>query len=465
MAYIRFTNDGWYSRCSLAEAKEVALRVASACAEIWAHDDRGSRAYVAFDTRAGSAEIARAVASFLGSEGLSVHLAEAPTPMPALNLALAEDAGAAGGFMVGADHRSSNYLGIRVRDSRGHAMGAEEAALVERMVPAKVEPKRGHFNLVDLTGPYLTHLRSSFTIGQSMAPSLSIVVDPLYGTARGIARAYFAGLGLAVREIHGANVDDFGDLHPAAIEPWADDCERAVRVGGADMGFVFDGPSNRLAVIDEHGSLVPSPKVHALAMAHLVEDRGLSGRVVVPRTASVVVERQARRLGLELVRVGDERAWARDEVNTGGVLSTTDVLGGLTVPAFGESRDAFVVALCVLELTCQAARPLSELVAELDATLGTTSYGLRAVPVDVATKAMLKNLLPGVNPGAVLGKAPTLMSHAMGLEMHFEDESWFLVRTSESEPLVRIFAEAPTKQERDRLLDAAEDVVERTTSR
>ncbi len=465
MAYIRFTNDGWYSRCALAEARDVALRVASACAEIWEHDGRGSRAYVAFDTRAGSVEIARAVAGQLGAKGLSVLLAEAPTPMPALNLSLAEDANAAGGFMVGADHRSSNYLGIRVRDTRGHAMGAEEAALVERMVPAKVEPRCGHFDLVDLTGPYLAHLRSSFSLEESWDATLSAVVDPLFGTARGIARAYFAGLGLAVREIHGAAIGDFGGLHPAAIEPWVDDCERAVRVGDADVGLVFDGPSNRLAVIDEHGSLVPSPKVHALAMAHLVENRALTGRVVVPRTTSVVVERQAKRLGLELVRVGDERAWARDEVNTGGVLSTTDVLGGLTVPAFGESRDAFVVALCMLELMCRAGRPLSQLVAELDSTLGTTSYGLRAVPVDVATKAMLKNLLPGVNPGPVLGKTPTQMSHAMGLEMHFDDESWFLVRTSESEPLVRIFAEAATKRERDELLDAAQDVVERTTSR
>ncbi len=465
MAYIRFTNDGWYSRKSLEEARDVALRVAAACAEIWKHDDRGSRAYVAFDTRAGSPEIARAVAGLLGAKGLSVHLAEAPTPMPALNLALAEDANAAGGFMVGADHRSASYLGIRVRDSRGHAMGAEEAALVERMVAAKGEGAKGHFELADLTGPYLAHLRDSFTLEDPFGPSLNVVVDPLFGTARGIARAYFAGLGLVVREIHGANVDDFRGLHPAAIEPWVDDCERAVRVSGADAGFVFDGPSNRLAVIDEHGTLVPSPKVHALVMAHLVEDRGLSGRVVVPRTASVVVERQAKRLGLELVRVGDERAWARDEVNTGGVLSTTDVLGGLTVPAFGESRDAFVVALCMLELMCEASRPLSQLVAELDATLGTTSYGLRAVPVDVATKAMLKNLLPGVNPGAILGKTPTQMSHAMGLEMHFDDESWFLVRTSESEPLVRIFAEAPTRKGRDALLGAAEEVISRTVAR
>ncbi len=465
MAYIRFTNDGWYARTSLAEAKDVALRIASACAEIWAHDDRGSRAYVAFDTRAGSPEIARAVAGLLAARGLSVLLSEAPTPMPALNFALAKDSNAAGGFMVGADHRSASYLGIRVRDSRGHAMGAEEAALVERMVPPRVESAKGRFDLVDLTGPYLAHLRSSFTLEKEWGPSLSCVVDPLFGTARGIARAYFSGLGLAAREIHGANVDDFGGLHPAAIEPWADECEHAVVASGADVGLVFDGPSNRLAVIDERGQLVPSPKVHALAMAHLVEDRGLFGRVVVPRTASVVVERQAKRLGLELVRVGDERAWARDEVNTGGVLSTTDVLGGLTVPAFGESRDAFVVALCILELMCRASRPLSQLVAELDATLGTTSYGLRAVPVDVAKKAMLKNLLPGVNPGAILGKAPTKMSHAMGLEMHFEDESWFLVRTSESEPLVRIFAEAPTKRERDQLLDAAEHVVDQTTSR
>lgn len=465
MAYIRFTNDGWYSRKSLDEAKDVALRIAWAVAELWKHDDRGTRAYVAFDTRAGSDEIARAVAGLTAAEGFEVTLAEAPSPMPALNHALAEDDEAAGGFMVGADHRSASYLGIRVRDGRGHAMGAEEAALIERMAPRSVSDSAASFGLADLTGSYLVHLRESFDLAPLAKRRASCLVDPLFGTARTTARSLLVGWGLRAREIHGALLDDFGGLHPAAVEPWVDEAERVVATGDAEVGFVFDGPSNRLAVIDEAGRLVPSPKVHALVMAHLVEHRGLTGRVVVPRTASVVPARQAKRLGLEIVRVGDDRAWARDEVNTGGVLSTTDVLGGLTVPAFGESRDAFVVALCVLELMAQAGKPLSALVSELDRTLGTTAYALRTVPVDVAMKQMLKNLLPGVNPGSVLGRKPVSMSHAMGLEMHFADESWFLVRTSESEPLVRIFAEAPTRKERDRLLDAAEEIVAKVAER
>lgn len=459
MAYIHFTNDGWYSREPLSEAEDVALRIAKAAAELWNHDDRGSVAYVAYDTRAASADIARAVAGLVAALGFDVRLSAGPAPMPALNYALVRDPQAAGGFMVGADHRSANYLGIRVRDSRGHAMGSEETALLERMVDAKGSPERARFATVDLSGPYLEHLRASFELAPLGGRPVSVVVDPLYGTARSIARSFLAGWGLEAREIHGEPLANFGSLHPAAQEPWVDECEECVAAGGADLGLVFDGPSNRLAVVDECGVLVPSPKVHALVMAHLVEHRGLTGRVVVPRTASVVVRRQAKRLGLELVRVGDDRAWARDEVNLGGVLSTTDVLGGLTVPAFGESRDAFVVALCVLELLGRAQKPLSALVAELDAEVGTTAYALRAMPVDVAAKQMLKNLLPGLNPGAVLGQEPTSMSHAMGLEMHFADESWFLVRTSESEPLVRIFAEAPTRTQRDSLLNAAEEIV------
>lgn len=467
MAYIRFTNDGWYTRKPLDEVLDGSVRVADACAQVWHHDHAGSVVYVGYDTRAGSAGIARAVAGTLSAAGFGVVMPQGPCPMPAIDCAIAADDEAAGGLIVGADHRPASYNGIRVRDAHGRAVNEDEAGLLERLMAGAVAPGDGPVTVRDLVSPFLAHIRRSFDLGDPAGLPLC-VIDPLYGTARGVLADFLSGWGLRVVQIHGDALGDFGGLHPDAVEPWVDECERAVRSAGKGrdggavgpaVGFAIDCPANRVAVIDDRGCVVPPPKVHALVMAHLVEDKGMAGRVVVPRTISSVVRRQAERLGQPVITVNTDRVWARDEVDKGGVLTTADVLGGLKVPSIDPTRDAFVTVLSVLELIAAKKRPLSELVAELDDTLGATSYGARSLRLDAAQVEVLRNILPGLNPGEVLGKEPVRMSHALGLEMRFDDDSWFLVRTSESEPLVRILAEAPDRAQRDALFEAAEGIV------
>ena len=67
---------------------------------------------------------------------------------------------------------------------------------------------------------------------------------------------------------------------------------------------------------------------------------------------------------------------------------------------------------------------------------------------------MLRTMLPGMNPRTVGGKKPERVSHADGLRLEFADESWLLLRPSGTEPLVRIYAEAFTLEQRDELLEA-----------
>ena len=75
--------------------------------------------------------------------------------------------------------------------------------------------------------------------------------------------------------------------------------------------------------------------------------------------------------------------------------------------------------------------------------------------LDPAATQAFRNVLPGLNPGSVAGRRPVEVSHADGLRLQFDDGSWVLMRPSRSDPVVRVYSEAPTEGERDRLLDAS----------
>ena len=98
--------------------------------------------------------------------------------------------------------------------------------------------------------------------------------------------------------------------------------------------------------------------------------------------------------------------------------------------------------------------PLGVLVDQLEDRFGKTSYGRRDLRLEAEDAETLRTLLPGVNPKSICGKVPQNVSHMDGLRLSFEDDTWLLVRPSGTEPVVRVYAEGFSVEERDELLDA-----------
>ena len=98
--------------------------------------------------------------------------------------------------------------------------------------------------------------------------------------------------------------------------------------------------------------------------------------------------------------------------------------------------------------------PLGVLVDQLEDSFGKTSYGRRDLRLEAEDAETLRTLLPGVNPKSICGKVPQNVSHMDGLRLSFEDDTWLLVRPSGTEPVVRVYAEGFSVEERDELLDA-----------
>ena len=189
-------------------------------------------------------------------------------------------------------------------------------------------------------------------------------------------------------------------------------------------------------------------------MGDLVQFRNLEGRVVVNLSCSTLVRRIAEALGCRVTVKPVGFKYIAAEMKKGGVLMGGEEAGGIGIAAHMPERDGILACLILCELMAKAGAPLGVLVDQLEASFGKTSYGRRDLRLEAEDAESLRTLLPGMNPKSIYGKAPQAVSHMDGLRLAFEDDTWLLIRPSGTEPVVRLYAEGFSVEERDGLLDA-----------
>ncbi len=460
MSDIRFGTDGW--RAVIAEdfTYSSLRRVADAAGRVFAADSPGGRVIVGYDTRFEAGAFAAAAAEVLASHGLDVVVSDRYLPTPALCWSVARDDTAIGGVMLTASHNPSEYLGFKLRMSDGGASPVSFTQRVEEALLAEEPAARGEFAQVDLVTPYLDTLRLSVDAAAIGRAGLRVVVDPLYGAGQTYLAEVLRDLGVDVHEVHGERNPGFGGLHPEPIPPWIDTTADVVRDGGYDAAFVTDGDADRIGAIDRSGTFVNPHRIIALVARHLVEDKGMSGRIVKTLSTSVIVDRLAQRLGLEVVTTPVGFKWIYEEMVKGGVLIGGEESGGIGIPGHVRERDGLLMSLMLAEMMAQRGQGLGELVDDLLALTGPMEYNRVDLRLDPSVKDAFLARAPELAPDQVGGLTVHDIVRTDGIKFLLDDDAWLLLRPSGTEPLVRVYAEASSAGVVDELLAAGRMLVE-----
>ena len=453
MRIIRFGSNGWRARFDDGFDDEAVVRIAGALGRLWSEARPGGVVLVGFDTRHDGARLACLLGEVVASFGLQVKVSEGPCPTPAIGWCACSEMACVGAVMLTASDSPCEYGGVLLRGEDGGPVTASFIANLDHMISARPTQERGQIERCDFIVPYVEHLLEGIDVEAIKAAHLSVVVDPMHGSALAAAHGALECLGCEISFVHGEPMQDFGGLHPKPVEPWVDECEVVVRETKASCGICLDGDGDRAALIDERGRLVSRHDMVPLVLKELVEEQGNRGRVVVSKAASVRVQREAEALGCPwtAVPIGFERIYS--EALEGDVILGADEYGGVCVPWHLMERDGLYAALLCLERMAKTGAMLSDMVAGLKDEIGTMSYGSRDVRLEPARVQSLRNLLPGVNPRSIAGKVPLRVNHADGLGAEFEDDAWVLVRVSRTESVARIYAEASSLEERDALIN------------
>lgn len=460
MVSIHFDAEGWRARLDEDFNDVNVARIAEGLGTVWSETVPYGHVLVGYDTRAQARHHAEVAAGILSACGLRVSLSTEPCPLPVLGWSASSSDDICGALMIGASGAPADYQGLCIRSGLGLIETDEFLEEVEDRIPSECTLEPGDFEDINLIDPYVADLAARVDADLIERAQLKVVVDPMYGTGCGILVNLLRSMGVEAAEIHGEKREDFAGIHPRPVEPWLDDCERAVVETESVAGFVLDGDADRLGLIDEYGHFVTPHRMAPLVLERLVAKQG-PGRVAIQLNGSSYIRRQAARFDCHVsaVPVGFVRTY-REMARHDGIMAVGEG-GGIAVPSHMLERDGIYVALMLVELLAERQLTTHELVEELDEDLGHLEYGQHDMRLDAAQVQAFRNLLPGLNPATVCDMTPVAVSHADGLRLQFEDDSWLLIRPSRSEPLVRIYAEAQTAAEKDALLKAGCEIAQR----
>ena len=467
MADIHFGTDGWRAIIGEDFTPGNLNRVVAAAARIFKEEavaagrdaDAPGTLIVGHDCRQDAHAYAELAAQVAAGEGFNVLLTEDYCPTPTLCWSVAHNDDAVGGIMLTSSHNPAEYLGVKLRMADGGASPAEFTDRVEAVLPPEPTDILGPFQTADLMTDYLAALRELVDVEAIRGANLRVVCDPLYGAGRHYLADLLRDMGVEVVEIHNAEDPTFAGLHPEPIQPWVDEGLAKVGELGYDALFINDGVADRIAAGDSRGNYVNAHRIITLLTKHMV-DRGETGRVVSTVTASAMLDRMCRKLGLELVSTPVGFKWIYGEMEKGGVMIGGEESGGIGLPDHVKERDGLLMALLLTECMAQSGKDLGAIIDEMLADIGRLEFARRGLSITDEQMARFRaETVPTYTADEIAGKRVLDVDRRDGVKLLLEGDAWVMMRPSGTEPLVRIYAEAATTDEVNELLDAAEAVV------
>ena len=265
------------------------------------------------------------------------------------------------GAVVSASHNPSEYNGIKIFDCNGVKLGDKKEEMLERKFVHEIHNDYTNlgfyeqdFSLTKLYEDYLVSCAGCTFEG------LTILLDGSNGAAHKIAPAVFRKLGAKVIATHCQNNgeqinDNCGSTCPQTLS-------KAVKKYKADMGFAFDGDSDRIIACDENGKILDGDVIIYLLAKYLKSQGKLAKNTVVgTRHTNMGLEKSLNKDGITLIRtdIGDKYVIAKieeDELSLGGEKS-----GHIIFRELSTTGDGIIAGIKIAELVKKSGKKLSEL--------------------------------------------------------------------------------------------------------
>jgi phosphomannomutase len=425
---------------------------------------------IGFDTRFLSPEAAQVAARQVAAEGIPVLLADRATPTPALSYAVVARK-MAGALMVTASHNPCIWNGIKLKAPYGGSASPEIMKRVETYVPAEDPAKGGTSNAdatqietADLVGPYLGRIKTLVSLDRIRESGIKFVIDPMFGAARGCLARLFEEAGISFTEIHGEHNPLFPGINPEPIDPHLADLSKAVVKTQSDAGFATDGDADRIGAVDAQGNTVDSQKIFSILLRHLVAERGLKGEVVKTVSTTQMIDKIAAKYGLPLHVTPIGFKYVCDLMLARDILIGGEESGGIAVRGHLPERDGVLNSLYLADIIAQRGKDLGELVQELQEEFGPHYYRRVDLEIDKADAHRVVEQARQGKLNSVANFKVLSLDDRDGVKMMLGDSMWVLVRTSGTENVLRLYAEAPSREQVTELLDAIADFARRQSS-
>ncbi len=399
------------------------------------------------DSRQSGEMLKSAVAEGLCRVGINViDLGLVTTPGVGI---MVTELGCSGGVVVTASHNPAQYNGIKLLLDNGIAPPPDEAEQIKKCFYDK------QFSLADSgdCGKVASNEQTDdIHIAKVLAivdknvikeRKFNVVLDSVNGAGGRVTKKLLTELGCVVTAINDEPNGVFAHVPEPVAENMTGLCE-AVKTGRADIGFAQDPDADRLAIVDETGIYIGEEYTLALAAKYIFSKR--TGKAATNLSTSRMLDDVAEKAGGQVIRtpVGEAnvaKAMLEHDCIIGGEGN-----GGVIDLRVSPVRDSLVGIALVLQLMAETGKSISELVGEIGRYYMTKDK----FPADKSQAQQILDSAKGAFADAGLNTAD-------GCRFDFDD-GWLHLRTSNTEPVMRVIVEAKDRSTAQKYIDKVSNI-------
>ena len=462
---IKFGTDGW--RAVIAEDFTFAnvARVAQATADYWKSKvqspksevfDRELKVVIGFDRRFFSDRFARITAEVFAGNGFQVILTPEPTPTPSVSFAV-KNLGAVGGVIITASHNPPVFNGFKLKSHFGGSSGSEECQAVESFLD-KYPPqlaignRQSAISLEDVRPAHFRAIKKLVDFKLIAKSKLRVAHDALFGVGAGVFETLLAKTSCQVTTLNGKHDVLFGGISPEPLPKNYALGSAQLRRDPHDICLVTDGDADRIGAMDGRGAPLTNQQVIALLLHHLVRNRGGRGTVTKTFNTTAMVDKMCTAWNLPLTEVGIGFRFIAPELMKPGALFGAEESGSVGFANHIPERDGLAAGLFLLEMLATEKISVNKIYARLEKEFGPHRYARFDAHYPLEKRAALMEFLK-TNPPKKLLRSPLVKVDSRdGVKFVAEDSTWLMLRGSGTEPVLRIYAEAKSDADVQKLL-------------
>jgi phosphomannomutase len=429
---------------------EIIARYAASFARC--NDFKGTIA-IGYDGRLGGARFYQMAIDALVTSGCDV-LALGMVPTPTVMMAAEIMPEVVGGIIITASHNPGEWNGMKFIAETGLFLDAEQNKVLWNIVDSgetqSVSPE-DYGEVMDGRDFVEQHIQAVLDIpfvdrGKIAERNFRVVLDCVNASGSFIHPRLLHSLGVA--EVIELYCDGSG-IFPHRPEPIPENLtslKEAILRENADLGIVVDPDADRLVLIMENGEPFIEENTIVLAAEHVLKHSQRGQNVVVNLSTTRAVEDIAEKYGAKVIRT------AVGEINVAKKMIETNAIiggegsGGVILPMVHTGRDSLVgIALCLSALA-EFGESISEKRKEWP------HYEIVKSKIELKSQEQVREILTAIEKK--FSSTAKAINREDGIRIDFE-RSWLHARASNTEPIIRIIAEAPTREEAEELISEA----------
>ena len=458
---IKFGTDGWRAVVAKEFTVENVARIAQGTAEWVKHKDLPLVAVVGHDCRFGGPLFAETVAKVFLHNGFEVHLSEGPVTTPMVSLG-AKVLNTGIGVIITASHNPPTDNGFKLKGNHGGPLLEEDVKSVETFIPDSVEVDLDTIDLAlyreskklvtaALEDMFVETIEANFDLDAIRNSGIEFAYDAMYGSGQFVMRRLFP----EITFVHCEHNPLFDGVSPEPILKNLGEFQEIIQLSGdIDCGLANDGDADRIALFDGDGNYVDSHHILLLLIHYLHKTKGWNGKVGTGFSSTVKINQMCEKYGLDLdvVKIGFKHLC--------GIMISEDVLvggeesGGIAVKGHIPERDGIWNGLVIWEFMAKSGKSLKELIQEIYDVVG--EFAFERNDLRIAQK-----LKEEIVAKCATGEFTKFGNYTVqriddldGWKYWLSDHEWVMIRPSGTEPVLRTYAEAKTREDALAILEA-----------